>query len=65
MQPTAEVKKKVERPGLSHDEIDEIRQACDLFDTNQAGKIDLKELKAAKQSLGFDTKKSNNFPDDL
>ena len=51
MQPTAEVKKKVERPGLSHDEIDEIRQACDLFDTNQAGKIDLKELKAAKQSL--------------
>lgn len=48
--------KKVERPGLSHDEIEEIRQAFDLFDTNQTGRIDPAELKAAMQSLGFDTK---------
>ena len=56
-----EVKKKVERPGLSQDEVDEIRQAFDLFDTNQTGKIDPKELKAAMQSLGFDTKNPTIF----
>ena len=48
--------KKVERPGLSSEEVDEIKQAFDLFDTNGTGKIDPKELKAAMQSLGFDTK---------
>ena len=47
---------KVEKPGLSNEEVDEIRQAFDLFDTNGTGKIDPKELKAAMQSLGFDTK---------
>ena len=56
-----EVKKKVERPGLSQDEVDEIRQAFDLFDTQQTGKIDPKELKAAMQSLGFDTKNPTIF----
>jgi Ca2+-binding EF-hand superfamily protein len=53
--------KKVERPGLSQDEVDEIRQAFDLFDTNGNGKIDPKELKAAMQSLGFDTKNPTIF----
>ena len=48
--------KKVERPGLSSEEVDEIKQAFDLFDTNGTGKIDPKELKAAMQSLGFDSK---------
>ena len=48
--------KKVERPGLSSDEVEEIRTAFDLFDTNQNGRIDPKELKAAMQSLGFDNK---------
>ena len=47
---------KVEKSGLSNDEGDEIRQAFDLFDTNGTGKIDPKELKAAMQSLGFDSK---------
>ncbi len=47
---------KVEKSGLSNDEVDEIRQAFDLFDTNGTGKIDPKELKATMQSLGFDTK---------
>ena len=45
--------KKVERPGLSSEEVDEIKHAFDLFDTNGTGKIDPKELKAAMQSLGF------------
>ena len=48
--------KRVERPGLSTEEVDEIKQAFDLFDTNGTGKIDPKELKAAMQSLGFDSK---------
>ncbi len=53
--------KKVERPGLSSDEIDEIKQAFDLFDTNGNGRIDPKELKAAMQSLGFDNKNPTIF----
>ena len=55
------VSKKVERPGLSTDEVEEIRQAFDLFDTNQTGKIDPAELKAAMQSLGFDSKNPTIF----
>ena len=48
--------KRVECPGLSNEEVDEIKQAFDLFDTNGTGKIDPKELKAAMQLLGFDSK---------
>ena len=48
--------KKVEKPGLSTEEVDEIKQAFDLFDTNGTGKIDPKEFKAAMQSLGFGNK---------
>jgi centrin-1 len=44
------------RPGLTQDEIEELRQAFDLFDTDGRGTIDPKELRAAMQSLGFDTK---------
>lgn len=61
---TKNVKKqdaKAPKSGLSQDEIDEIRQAFDLFDTNGTGKIDPKELKAAMQSLGFDTKNPTIF----
>lgn len=45
-----------ERPGLTEDEIDEIREAFNLFDTDGSGTIDPKELKVAMQSLGFDSK---------
>ena len=48
--------KRVECPGLSNEEVDEIKQAFDLFDTNGTGKIDPKELKAAMQLLAFDNK---------
>ena len=37
--------KRVERPGLSSEEVDEIKQAFDLFDTNGTGKIDPKSSK--------------------
>jgi len=43
-------------PGLSKDEIEELRQAFDLFDTDGNGTIDPKELRAAMQSLGFEAK---------
>ena len=42
------------RPGLTEDEIEEIREAFSLFDTDSSGVIDPKELKAAMQSLGFE-----------
>ena len=49
-------RKAFERPGLTEDEIEEIREAFNLFDTEGSGMIDPKELKAAMQSLGFESK---------
>ena len=46
------IQKLAERPGLTEDEIEEIREAFNLFDTEGTGYIDPKELKAAMQSLG-------------
>lgn len=48
--------KKFERPGLSADEIEEIKEAFDLFDSDESGSISVSELTAAMRSLGFDTK---------
>eukprot|EP00357_Protocruzia_adherens_P024297 CAMPEP_0114995890 /NCGR_PEP_ID=MMETSP0216-20121206/13994_1 /TAXON_ID=223996 /ORGANISM="Protocruzia adherens, Strain Boccale" /LENGTH=184 /DNA_ID=CAMNT_0002360009 /DNA_START=46 /DNA_END=600 /DNA_ORIENTATION=+ len=48
--------RKYDRPGLTEDEIEEIREAFNLFDTDGSGLIDPKELKAAMQSLGFENK---------
>eukprot|EP01017_Pseudomicrothorax_dubius_P033833 TRINITY_DN456_c0_g2_i3.p1 TRINITY_DN456_c0_g2~~TRINITY_DN456_c0_g2_i3.p1 ORF type:complete len:189 (-),score=66.83 TRINITY_DN456_c0_g2_i3:31-597(-) len=45
-----------ERPGLTEDEIEELREAFNLFDTDNTGTIDPRELKAAMQSLGFEAK---------
>ena len=42
--------------GLTEDEVEELRQAFDLFDTDGSGTIDPKELRAAMQSLGFEAK---------
>lgn len=50
-----------DRPGLTEDEIDEIREAFNLFDTTGQGTIDPKELKHAMQSLGFDSKNPTVF----
>jgi hypothetical protein len=36
-----------DRPGLTEDEVEEIREAFALFDTDNSGRIDPKELKAA------------------
>jgi centrin-1 len=49
------------RPGLTEDEIDEIREAFNLFDNEGTGLIDPKELKAAMHSLGFESKNPTIF----
>ncbi|CAN0058399.1 unnamed protein product, partial [Phaeothamnion confervicola] len=54
--PAKRAAKTYERPGLSEEEIEEIREAFNLFDTDGSGTIDPKELKAAMQSLGFEAK---------
>merc|ERR1711935_1248373 len=45
-----------ERPGLGEDEVDEIKEAFDLFDNDGSGAISVNELTSAMQSLGFDVK---------
>jgi len=49
------------RPGLTEQEIEEIREAFNLFDTDGSGTIDPNELKEAMKSLGFDTKNHNVY----
>ena len=39
--------KRVECPGLSSENVDEIRQSFELFDSNVTGKLDSKELRVA------------------
>jgi Ca2+-binding EF-hand superfamily protein len=53
---TQQKNSKMEKPGLSEEEIEEIREAFSMFDTEGTGKIDPKELKAAMHSLGFEKK---------
>ena len=44
------------RPGLSEDEVEEIKEAFDLFDNDGSGAISVNELTSAMSSLGFDVK---------
>ena len=48
--------KNYEKNGLTEDEVLEIREAFDLFDTDHSGEIDVGELKQALMNLGIDTK---------
>merc|ERR1712146_54848 len=43
--------------GLTDDQIQEMGEAFDLFDTDGSGSIDAKELKVAMRALGFEPKK--------
>lgn len=45
------------KPELTAEQVQEIRQAFDLFDTDASGTIDVKELKVAMRALGFEPKK--------
>merc|ERR1712146_597781 len=42
---------------LTEQQINEIREAFELFDTDGSGSIDAKELKVAMRALGFEPKK--------
>merc|ERR1719238_817373 len=44
------------RPGLSVDEVEEMKEAFDLFDNDNSGAISVNELTSAMKSLGFDVK---------
>merc|ERR1712023_503673 len=50
-------KKGKAKGGLTEDQIEEIREAFQLFDADQSGAIDIRELKAAMRALGFEVKK--------
>merc|ERR1711990_1255704 len=50
----SQMKKKA--PGLSEDQLDEIREAFGLFDADASGMIDVRELKAAMRAFGFEVK---------
>ena len=43
--------KKFERPGLTEDEIEEIKEAFDLFDTDGSGNLDDQEMSAMKSYI--------------
>merc|ERR1712025_1505282 len=49
--------KKKAKGGLTEEQIEEIREAFNLFDADQSGAIDVRELKAAMRALGFEIKK--------
>ena len=55
--PPASRKVKKKKQGLSEEQIEEIREAFNLFDTDHSGSIDYRELKAAMRALGFEVKK--------
>lgn len=48
--------RKYHRPGVSQDEIAELREAFDLFDTEKIGTIEISELKHSMNSLSYDRK---------
>merc|ERR1712075_37886 len=48
--------KKVKPGQLTEEQLDEIREAFSLFDSDASGMIDIRELKAAMRALGFEVK---------
>eukprot|EP01068_Selenidium_serpulae_P015616 Selendium_serpulae@DN6227_c0_g1_i5.p1 len=50
---------KPKRYNLTQDQIEELKEAFDLFDTNRSGDIDSREFKAALRALGFEVSKED------
>merc|ERR1712167_480920 len=48
--------KRKAKGGLTEEQIEEIREAFSLFDSDASGAIDVCELKAAMRALGFEVK---------
>jgi len=46
------------RQALDDEQMEELREAFNLFDTDGSGTIDVRELKAAMRALGFTAKKA-------
>merc|ERR1712119_210959 len=46
--------KKYERPGLTSDEVEEIKEAFDLFDSDRTGEVSLDNMKRVAKELGED-----------
>eukprot|EP00967_Tisochrysis_lutea_P075947 scaffold102533_cov30-Tisochrysis_lutea.AAC.1 len=57
MRRTPAASRKSKKPGLTEEQVEEIREAFNLFDTDHSGSIDYRELKAAMRALGFEVKK--------
>lgn len=53
--------KLYERPGLSEDEIVEIKEAFDLFDNDKSGFVNPRDLRDAMSSLGYELKNQTIF----
>jgi Ca2+-binding EF-hand superfamily protein len=49
------------RPGLTEEDIEEIKEAFDLFDSDGSGTVQPRELKNAMVSLGFEAKNATLF----
>lgn len=50
-------KPKPVKKALDEEDLEEIKEAFHLFDTDGSGSIDVRELKAAMRALGFQVKK--------
>merc|ERR1711881_134596 len=53
--------KRYERPGLSAEEVEEPKDAFDLFDVDNSGAISIAEFTGAMQSIGLDAKHESVF----
>merc|ERR1712025_47004 len=53
---TSNMGRNKKKGGLSEEQLDEVREAFGLFDADASGSIDVRELKAAMRSLGFEVK---------
>jgi centrin-1 len=49
---------KQQKSGLDDEQMEELKEAFNLFDTEGKGVIDVRELKAAFRALGFQVKKA-------
>merc|ERR1712072_1493428 len=56
MGPASTVDTRMAKHGLTEDQVAEIKEAFDLFDTDGSGSIDTNELKVAMKALGMDAK---------
>eukprot|EP01083_Nonionella_stella_P034740 94990_1 len=55
--PQSPRRQKQRKHEMSQEEMQEVKEAFNLFDTDNSGTIDVKELKAAMRALGFEVKK--------